>query len=933
MQSVNKSISKKFLVLIISLAVLCTGGLSVGLALSGRTVADAFSNSTSSSTYVKVDELWDSEAKAMSGDNVSKLLSYLSSDGTIDGVQASTPQTATDIRGYTYGGKSAEQSVVVRLGGLDWIVTYISTAGDDKIATLWLSNCIQDAFVGRSQTEGEKYGYVTTSVGTGLYSDWSYDWYSSTVGTYPSNMYSTSYIRVVTLNNGGQYATSNSALSSKQSKISSSVFAEFTIDSTSSVGDFDALTDYIVTPNQVSWQTGRQDSKNLISWSYYMNNESTTLGGDYSSTYDYSSKSHYSEWGSDYLWLPSLTEMGYNNTNGLWEVSIEERKNYDGSTTTVSSSVSPGSNNTSSTDTYAYSWSRSANYSNSLNASLVNPSGASYNNYFVSNARAVRPALHLNLTSAALSAATVPTEFTGTDRNGNPVTYYVTIDGTSVQIDSVVMTGTSALAVPAFFTDSGKTYYVVSMADGCSNTGVFYPSREYLTGITLSSGITNIGAHAFDSCKLLTSVSIPSTVQTIGDYAFFGCDLITGTLGLQSGVTSIGDYAFADCIGLNSVIIPGTVVSIGICAFNNVGVNTFNIPAATTSIGARAFGACDALTSITVESTNPNYSAQNGILYNKNQTILICCPAGVSSATIASTTNTIDAYAFAYCDRLTAINIPASVTSIGNYAFYATNSLLNVYIAGNITSTSGFGVGAFRGNNSAVTYWFDVESTYTTAQSAYAADGTKFTSSNFKIEQVVNVIDGQFGQIIDQYIVGRGEQFTLDTAGSTDSRFVFLSWYDNDANTTLTNNSQVSFTVTKDMSIEAIYQFAFDNFAIDHSASLYWLSDCVNNGYTFDNVIFTVTCDLDLTSVSDNTWQTIGDATHDFAGVVQGNGYVVSGNTGVTLFYSGLSGTVTDLYTIGVSLGIDATNNLGDLCDPDEDVEIVWEDNVIAKPR
>ena len=133
------------------------GGFGSGLLYKGYSALNAFSTDTSTSTYVEVNELWNSNRKTMDSKSVSELFSYLSSDGTIDGVQASTPQTATDIRGYTYGGKLAEQSVVVRLGGLDWIVTYLSTSNTgDKIATLWLSNNIQDAFVGRSQTEGGK---------------------------------------------------------------------------------------------------------------------------------------------------------------------------------------------------------------------------------------------------------------------------------------------------------------------------------------------------------------------------------------------------------------------------------------------------------------------------------------------------------------------------------------------------------------------------------------------------------------------------------------------------------------------------------------------------------------------------------------------------------------------------------------------------------
>ena len=489
----SKSIVYKFLCMILSVALLSTSVLGIGLLYSGYSALNALSTSTDTSTYVKVDELWDSEAKAMSGDNVSKLLSYLSSDGTIDGVQASTPQTATDIRGYTYGGKSAEQSVVVRLGGLDWIVTYISTSistsdTGDKIATLWLSNCIQDAFVGRSQTEGEMYGYVTTSVGTGLYSDWSYDWYSESVDTYPSNMYSTSYIRVVTLNNGGYYAIDNSNLIDEeyQSK-EDSVFAEFTIDSTSSVGDFDALTDYIVIPNQVSWQKNRQDSVNLIGLSNYMNNESITEGGDYSG-YDYSKIGNYSDWGSDYLWLPSLTEMGYDSSNdGLWEVSIEERKNYDGSTTRVSSSVSPGSNNTTSTYTYAYSWSRSAFYNHSHSAFNVDPSGAGSDLSNVLSALAVRPALHLNL--SALSTVVSG----GEEGSGVEVTINGVPDGSATIVDTTqynvsVLDSNGAIVYSRTF-DSGatnNTVTTVSLQEGATYTLLAQVPAGYATFVTIS---------------------------------------------------------------------------------------------------------------------------------------------------------------------------------------------------------------------------------------------------------------------------------------------------------------------------------------------------------------------------------------------------------------------------------------------------------------
>ena len=393
------------LAVVLSAIFLCSG-----IFLCKYPIANSFSTTTNVDNYVKVDELWDSGAKSMSGDNVSELLSYLSSDGTIDGVQASTPQTAADIRGYTYGGKLAEQSVVVRLGGLDWIVTYVSTSdAGDKIATLWLSNSIQEAFAGRSQTEGEMYGYVTTSVGTGLYSDWSYDW-TSTMGQYPDDMYGASYVRAVTLNNGGQYAISNSTLSAFYQKTADSAFAVVTVDDTVTTGDYDALTDFIARPSEMSWQTGRQDARQLLNMDFNLNNESLLLGGGGPNAYDYSTKDKYSAWADDCIWLPSLTELGYNDTyNGLWKLSIDERMSYDGSNGLLSNSMNPGSNNNKfnpnmNAGILSSVWTRSVD---SLNGYMyeVSCTGSSMSHYVSYASLAIRPALHLNLTLVSKNVA------------------------------------------------------------------------------------------------------------------------------------------------------------------------------------------------------------------------------------------------------------------------------------------------------------------------------------------------------------------------------------------------------------------------------------------------------------------------------------------------------------------------------------------------
>jgi hypothetical protein len=87
------------------------------------------------------------------------------------------------------------------------------------------------------------------------------------------------------------------------------------------------------------------------------------------------------------------------------------------------------------------------------------------------------------------------------------------------------------------------------------------------------------------------------------------------------------------------------------------------------------------LTTINVNGGNTAYSSINGVLFNKNQTILICYPAGkTGSYTIPNSVITIANNAFYNCYNLTAVTIPNSVTSIGNYAFSYCYYLSDIYV-------------------------------------------------------------------------------------------------------------------------------------------------------------------------------------------------------------------------------------------------------------
>ena len=129
-------------------------------------------------------------------------------------------------------------------------------------------------------------------------------------------------------------------------------------------------------------------------------------------------------------------------------------------------------------------------------------------------------------------------------------------------------------------------------------------------------------------------------------------------------MTSIGEGAFEGCRSLTSITIPNSV----------------------TSIGESSFEGCDNLESINVDTENAYYTSVDGVLYNKDVSILLVCPGGKTSVTIPNSVTSIGVSAFYDCDKLAAVTIPNSVTSIGVSAFYDCDKLAAITIPNSVTS-------------------------------------------------------------------------------------------------------------------------------------------------------------------------------------------------------------------------------------------------------
>lgn len=165
-------------------------------------------------------------------------------------------------------------------------------------------------------------------------------------------------------------------------------------------------------------------------------------------------------------------------------------------------------------------------------------------------------------------------------------------------------------------------------------------TMKLATSVVVGEGITRLGDYVLYGLKKVTSVSLPSTLTEIGPRALGGMNLMTG-IELNEGLESIGEYAFQSWSSLSSLSFPSTLTYIGNSAFSGCSnVPTLVVPGNVKTVSTYAFNGWTGLTSLTIE---------NGV-------------------------ETIGSQAFGGT-QLTAVDIPASVTSLTYNSFDGNNQL------------------------------------------------------------------------------------------------------------------------------------------------------------------------------------------------------------------------------------------------------------------
>ena len=213
--------------------------------------------------------------------------------------------------------------------------------------------------------------------------------------------------------------------------------------------------------------------------------------------------------------------------------------------------------------------------------------------------------------------------------------------------------------------------------------------EETMTKVVIENGVTKIGDFAFYRAKELISVKFPASGLTqIGENAFGYCQKLELSV-LPEGLIRIGRSAFTDCDKLSLVTFPESLEEIGEQGFFQCrNLLSVTISAGIKKIGAAAFSGCRNLEAVTVDGQNTEYVSENGVLFDKNKTVLMLHPAKRpwTKYDIPSSIKKIDKGAFNGCYNLTTVTIPNGLTSIEERAFTYCSYLSSLAIPASVTN-------------------------------------------------------------------------------------------------------------------------------------------------------------------------------------------------------------------------------------------------------
>ncbi len=277
------------------------------------------------------------------------------------------------------------------------------------------------------------------------------------------------------------------------------------------------------------------------------------------------------------------------------------------------------------------------------------------------------------------------------------------------------------------YNGAGGELTIPAEVEGVAVTGiaekVFDEKKQELTNVTILANIKEIGDYLFKGCANLEEVVFPNSLEKLGRESFKGCVKLA-KVEFNENLKEIGYYAFMGCTSLKSIHFPlktnfiyeGAFMectaleqitfedgeSSQQCSLNDTAfegctsLTSVVFPVVRyVSVAGGTFQGCTSLTEFKLAGESSYYDIFDGCLY-KDTTIsfgeeprkdLVACPAGKTEVRFLEGVEAIWGSAFAK-SKLTSVEIPDTVTEIGDGAFTLCEALTKAVLPKNLKTIS-----------------------------------------------------------------------------------------------------------------------------------------------------------------------------------------------------------------------------------------------------
>lgn len=293
----------------------------------------------------------------------------------------------------------------------------------------------------------------------------------------------------------------------------------------------------------------------------------------------------------------------------------------------------------------------------------------------------------------------------------------VTVEGVNYDLDeatktAVVVPGSDTsieyLTIPENITLEGITYTVTAIADcafldfhnlkevdiesySLTNIGFSAFERCYsLANIFFVDGLTEFQYEAFKDCRSLSRIILPSTLRAIGDRSFQGCTSLK-VINVPAKVDYIGRQWVSGCPLALLIAEPKKPLPVKASRFEGIDKENciLGVPEGSKAAyqsanvwkefanikeGAIEVDQCGNNVFYAIFADRTMYAFGQGPMNDfwRHNIHSVFGENNVEEVTIGEGVTHIGAYAFSSWHKLSTINIPTSLTSIGQYAFHWT---------------------------------------------------------------------------------------------------------------------------------------------------------------------------------------------------------------------------------------------------------------------